>query len=85
MEKLQFAHLISYITQISQVTLALHQVEAISVMINDGAEVKNISPIKFNSILKHISEGRKIEAIKEYRALFNVGLKEAKDAVEGLL
>lgn len=28
--------------------------------------------------------GRKIEAIKAYRELTGVGLKEAKDAVEGL-
>jgi len=29
--------------------------------------------------------GRKIEAIKRYRQLHRVGLKEAKDAVEGML
>lgn len=29
-----------------------------------------------------LREGRKIEAIKRYRELYGVGLKEAKDAVE---
>lgn len=35
-------------------------------------------------ILELIQSGNKIEAIKQYRQLFNVGLKEAKDAVDAL-
>ena len=31
-----------------------------------------------------ISEGHTIEAIKEYRALYGVGLREAKEAVESM-
>ena len=35
-------------------------------------------------ILK-IAQANKIEAIKEYRALHGVGLRDAKDAVEGMM
>ena len=42
---------------------------------------RNVSPSP-----EHIDEllraGQKIEAIKEYRALHGVGLKEAKDAID---
>ncbi len=35
-------------------------------------------------VLELVKAGRKIEAIKAYRELTQVGLKEAKDYVEGL-
>lgn len=35
--------------------------------------------------LRLCKEGRKIDAIKEYRSAFNIGLGEAKDAVEALM
>jgi hypothetical protein len=35
-------------------------------------------------IVASMKAGRKIEAIKEWRALYGVGLKEAKDAVEAI-
>lgn len=35
-------------------------------------------------IIDAINNGRKIEAIKHYRFVHNVGLKEAKDAIEGM-
>jgi hypothetical protein len=35
-------------------------------------------------IARHLRSNQKIEAIKIYRQVFRVGLKEAKDAVEGL-
>lgn len=34
------------------------------------------------SMFKHMTQGRKIEAIKVFRALTGAGLKESKDAVE---
>lgn len=40
--------------------------------------------LKLAEITRLISGGRKIEAIKEFRETFGVGLKEAKDAVEAL-
>ena len=39
-------------------------------------------PDRFETVRAHLAAGRKIEAIKEYRRLTGVGLKEAKDAVE---
>ena len=39
---------------------------------------------QMNEILQLIRQGNKIEAIKRYRELFDVSLKEAKDAVEAL-
>jgi sRNA-binding protein len=35
-------------------------------------------------VVAHVRQGRKIEAIKSYRALAGVGLKEAKDFVESM-
>jgi ribosomal protein L7/L12 len=82
MEKLQFAQLIGYISFISHLTFTYDQIAEIDKLIIEGVHQSPTYSIK--SILKHISVGNKIEAIKEYRSLFNVGLKEAKDAVEGL-
>lgn len=36
-----------------------------------------------NYILHYLANGHKIDAIREYRAIFGVGLKEAIDAIEG--
>lgn len=36
------------------------------------------------AIIMHLKGGRKIEAVKQYRTLNNVGLKEAKDACEAI-
>jgi ribosomal protein L7/L12 len=38
-----------------------------------------------DDILKIAQQGQKIEAIKLYRALYGVGLKDAKDAVEKMI
>ena len=35
-----------------------------------------------NDMLRALGAGQKINAIKLYRSVFNVGLKEAKDAIE---
>jgi large subunit ribosomal protein L7/L12 len=39
---------------------------------------------EFNVILKAFEESKKIAVIKEVRAVTNLGLKEAKDLVEGV-
>jgi hypothetical protein len=39
---------------------------------------------KISAIVTEMRAGRKIEAIKQWRILYGVGLKEAKDAVEAL-
>ncbi|MDR1105153.1 MAG: 50S ribosomal protein L7/L12 [Treponema sp.] len=45
----------------------------------DGAEEKT----EFNVILKAFDDSKKIAVIKEVRAVTGLGLKEAKDLVEG--
>ena len=37
-----------------------------------------------SKIIELVKQGNKIEAVKVYRAMYNVGLKEAKDAVDQL-
>jgi uncharacterized protein YjlB len=37
-----------------------------------------------DQIIAHIKDGRFIEAIKQFRALYGAGLKEAKDACDAL-
>ena len=49
---------------------------------SDGRVV--LQPGKLKEIADMARAGKEIEAIKLYRAAFNVGLKEAKDAVEAL-
>lgn len=48
----------------------------------DGSAM--LQPGKLRDIAELVRAGNKIEAIKLYRATFNVGLKDAKDAVEAL-
>ena len=60
---------------------ALHRLQAEAKSPALTIEPVNVKTI--NLILRLIAEGRKVEAIKEYRAYFGVGLKEAKDAIEG--
>ncbi|MDE3091570.1 MAG: hypothetical protein KGJ80_19545, partial [Chloroflexota bacterium] len=43
-----------------------------------------LQPGKLRDIAELVRAGNKIEAIKLYRAAFNVGLQDAKDAVEAL-
>jgi ribosomal protein L7/L12 len=48
-----------------------------------GAQTAN-TPDQFDKIRELVRGGNKIEAIKIYRGMTSVGLKEAKDAVEAL-
>lgn len=42
------------------------------------------SPMAETRVIEMLRKGNKIEAIKIYREIYNVGLAEAKDAVESL-
>ena len=46
---------------------------------------QNISEIAKEEVRAILKQGQKIGAIKRYRELCGVGLKEAKDIVEGLI
>jgi len=47
-------------------------------------DLSALSPDKLAELERRVHSGQKIQAIKLYRELFGVGLKEAKDAVEKL-
>ncbi len=49
-----------------------------------GAFAPGLDPAKVAELKRLAQSGQKIEAIKLYRQMFDVGLKEAKDAVEKL-
>lgn len=49
-----------------------------------GPSAEIHEPPSNESIRRSIAAGRKIQAVKDYRELHNVGLREAKDAVEEL-
>jgi ribosomal protein L7/L12 len=48
-----------------------------------NAEIR-LSDDNFDSVHDLLGQGKKIEAIKQYRELTGIGLKEAKDAVEDM-
>ena len=49
-----------------------------------GAQAQTQEAGLDDHVLPHLREGRKIQAIKVYRAKTGVGLKEAKEAVEAI-
>lgn len=92
MEKINFAFLIGYVSSLVQRgdIITFNEVSEIDVIIRNDWDNRrpnnaHIDEPKFRNVIKLLlTEGKKIEAIKEYHALFGVGLKEAKDAIEGL-
>jgi ribosomal protein L7/L12 len=50
----------------------------------DSAEVMPQEPSEMRAIRKELLAGHKITAIKLYRELYGVGLKEAKDAIDAM-
>ena len=53
-------------------------------LVMDHLGVVEPTPALPPAVFEHLAAGRKIQAIKEYRAATGVGLKEAKDAVEAM-
>jgi ribosomal protein L7/L12/outer membrane protein assembly factor BamB len=60
------------------------QVSSYTVRLGEAGAVSDPRADKIREIGRLLKAGNKIEAIKVYRETFNVGLKEAKDAVEKL-
>lgn len=54
----------------------------IIVMFNTGKSKTDLSSITEDDILTVLKDGRRVTAIKYYRIVHGVGLKEAKDAVD---
>lgn len=84
---IKFAKLISYVTAIRSTTvsegLQEHQIEDIAEYVTACNEPAKVTEEEVNNLMRLMKGGcLKIEAIKSYRTLTGVGLKEAKDAVE---
>lgn len=53
------------------------------VMLRYGSTVVHVTPEQYNIIAGQVRIGQKIQAIREIRTITGLGLKEAKDLVEG--
>ena len=78
-----------YYRRLLQLEARVHRMEAMmeALLVRlgiDPAEVTPEEPSETNAIRTAMLAGNKILAIKLYRELYGVGLKEAKDAVEAL-
>ena len=69
--------------RLDRVERKLDQVLSI-LMAGQGAKVQATAPDPFAQVREAVRQGRKIEAIKIYRELTGVHLKEAKEAVEAM-
>lgn len=81
----KFARLISYLTSVMSngESLREHQIEDIAEYVTACNEPAKFTEEEINNLMRLMNGGcLKIEAIKSYRALTGLGLKEAKDAVE---
>lgn len=66
-----------------------HRVERLErkmnrIILHLGIDSDDATPQEPNAIRELLLQGRKIDAIKAYRADYNVGLKEAKDAIDAI-
>ena len=77
---IEFARLISQITTIRGSSLSEDDIRPIAETVNAWSGAANA--VGINRLLEAMRDGRKIEAIKEYRALTGAYLKDSKDAVE---
>lgn len=84
LDRIKFAHLVAHC-----VGNGMNDGEWEISRLDDLTEI-NVEPVPVpyadativNELLKAMKDGRKIEAIKAYRSLTGLGLKESKDAVE---
>jgi ribosomal protein L7/L12 len=58
--------------------------DAIEQMQRDDAAEKRLSDEGMDEVRTLVEAGNKIEAIKRYRELTNLGLKEAKDEIDSM-
>jgi ribosomal protein L7/L12 len=76
-----------YYKRLIQLEARMHRMEAMmqALLIRSGidpAEVIPQEPPETSAIREALLSGNKIKAIKLYRTLHNVGLKEGKDAID---
>ncbi len=81
----KFSRLISYLSQRFGRTLEENSIVDIAAYCND---INDITPasgkVDLSLLFDFIIQKRKIEAIKEHRAITGMGLKESKDEIERL-
>jgi ribosomal protein L7/L12 len=86
LDKIRFARLIGFIERQYSFSLSNSEIEHIDELIDVEAPVtERVYPhlADVNNLMLHMANGtHKIEAIKSYRNLTGLGLKESKDAVE---
>lgn len=80
-DQTRFAELISYITHLSAQSLSREQIHCVFCMLDNMGALKT-DPTSLDRLLSIMKSGSKIEAIKEYRALTGLSLKESKDAID---
>ena len=78
-----------YDSRIIQLEARVHRLETMleALLIRQGidpAEVTPQEPPETGAIREALLAGHKIHAIKIYRSLYGVGLKEAKDAIDAM-
>ena len=78
-----------YYSRLIQLEARVHRIEAMmeAMLVRlgiDSAEFTPREPPEMEAIREMVLLGRKINAIKLYRELYGVGLKEAKDAVDAM-
>lgn len=85
MNTVKFAALVSWLTQCraqSDVKFSEYELETLQQYISNLTEPNKFAETEIENLLKAMKNGQKIEAIKAYRALTEMGLKESKDAIE---
>lgn len=82
MDKIKFAQLTSMLSAIAGRAFSAEDLREIDLLICN-AGVGRSDPFVVNTLMQHVHSGAsKIEAIKAYRTITGLGLKESKDAVE---
>lgn len=80
--KSKFAKLISVITHLADRELSVNEIDGIDSIVADETPFR-ADPGAVNELLSAMLLGKKIEAIKAYRALTGESLVNAKNVVEG--
>jgi len=76
LDKLKFAEVIGYCAN-RGMTVDATDIKVLDDLINTSANADDI-----NNMIKAIKDGRKIDAIKYYRTITGMWLKDSKDAIE---
>jgi len=85
LDKITFARIIGYIERVYALNLDQNDIEKLDNLIDievPVAEKLYISSEIVDELLRQMALGNKISAIKAYRTLTGLGVKESKDAVE---